>query len=104
MHMIAKNTATYDLVSIKRAFDHPGKLVMTASAKQGQVMLNFTDEDVVSAIQNLAPSDFYKSMPPVLANFTAWQDVYKTQFMGINLYIKLQININRELILSFKEK
>lgn len=77
---------------------------MTTSAKQGQVMLNFTDEDVVSAIQNLAPSNFYKSMPPVHASFTAWQDVYKTQFKGINLYIKFQINVNRELILSFKEK
>lgn len=38
---------------------------MTTSAKQGQVMLNFTYEDVVSAIQGLAPSDFYKSMPSV---------------------------------------
>lgn len=102
--MIAKNSATYDLNSIKRTFDHSNKLVMTASAKQGQVMLNFTDEDVVAAIQNLAPSDFYKSMPPVHVNFTAWQDVYKTQFKGINLYIKFQINANRELILSFKEK
>lgn len=102
--MTAKNTATYDLNSIKLAFNHSSKLVMTTSAKQGQVMLDFTDEDVVSAIQDLAPSDFYKSMPPVHANFTAWQDVYKSQFKGINLYIKFQINAKRELILSFKEK
>lgn len=102
--MTARNTATYDLNSIKLAFNHSSKLVMTASAKQGQVMLNFTDEDVVSAIQNLAPNDFFKSMPPVHANFTAWQDVYKTQFKGVNLYIKFQINAKRELILSFKEK
>lgn len=77
---------------------------MTASAKQGQVLLNFTDEEVVLAIQNLSPSDFYKSMPPVHINFTAWQDVYKTRFKGVNLYIKFQINAKRELILSFKEK
>lgn len=70
--MIAKNTATYDLTSIKLAFNHSSKLVMTTSAKQGQVMLNFTVEDVVSAIQYLVTSDFYKSMPPVHANFTAW--------------------------------
>ena len=44
---------------------------MTTSAKQGQVQLDFTDEDVVSAIQNLLSDDFYKSMPPVHANFTA---------------------------------
>jgi hypothetical protein len=104
MDMIVKNRATYDLNSIKMAFNHPSKLVMTTSAKQGQVMLNFTDEDVVATIQHLVPSDFYKSMPPIHAHFTAWQDVYKTQFKGINLYIKFQINENRELILSFKEK
>lgn len=46
VHMIAKNTATYDLYSIKRAFNHSSKLLMTTSAKQGQIMLNFTDEDV----------------------------------------------------------
>ena len=104
MHMIDKYTATYDLNSIKIAFNHSSKLVMTTSAKQGQVMINFTDEDVVLAIQNLSPGDFYKSMPPVHANFTAWQDVYKTQFKSVNLYIKFQINAKRELILSFKEK
>lgn len=50
--MTTKSTATYDLNSIKIAFNHTSKLVMTASAKKGQVMLNFTDEDVVLAIQN----------------------------------------------------
>lgn len=84
--MSSKQTPTYDLNSIKAAFDCPEKLVMTTSAKQGQVELDFTDEDVVNAIQSLA------------------QGIYKTHFKGVELYIKFQINVKRELILSFKEK
>lgn len=102
--MISKQTPTYDLISIKAAFDCPDKLVMTTSAKQGQVALDFTDEDVVNAIQTLTQRNFYKSMPPLHTNFVAWQDVYKTHFKGVELYIKFQINSKRELILSFKEK
>lgn len=49
---------------------------MTTSAKQGQVALDFTDEDVVNAIQTLTQRNFYKSMPPLHTNFVAWQDVY----------------------------
>ncbi len=48
--MISKQTPTYDLISIKATFDCTDRLVMTTSAKQGQVAFNFTDEDVVNAI------------------------------------------------------
>ncbi len=102
--MILKHKPTYDLNSIKEAFDRPENLLMTSSAKRGQIELNFSDHDVVAAIQSLTMKDFYKSMPPVHANFVAWQDVYKTYFNGIDLYIKFQVNANRELIISFKEK
>ncbi len=95
---------TYDLDSIKLAFSHPEKLVMTTSAKQGQVAVNFSDQDVVDSIQGLTRNDFYKSMPPMHQNFVAWQDVYKICFKQINLYIKFQVNAKKELILSFKEK
>lgn len=37
-------------------------------------------------------------------NFVAMQDVYKNRFSDIDLYIKFQVNANRELIVSFKEK
>lgn len=76
----------------------------TSSAKRGQIELDFSDHDVVAAIQALTVKDFYKSMPPVHENFVAWQDVYKTFFNDIDLYIKFQISVNRELIISFKEK
>ncbi len=102
--MTDKSLPTYDLDSIKKTFNHTGKLLMTSSAKQGQIAADFSDQDVVDVIQSLTRWDFYKSMPPVHENFVAWQDVYKTQFKQVFLYIKFQVNANRELILSFKEK
>lgn len=104
MLMADKNTPTYDLDSIKKTFNHPSMLLMTSSAKLGQIAVDFSDQDVVDAIQSLTRGDFYKSMPPVHENFVAWQDVYKVQFKRVFLYIKFQVNANRELILSFKGK
>ncbi|GGI82437.1 type II toxin-antitoxin system MqsR family toxin [Legionella impletisoli] len=95
---------TYHLNDIKKAFNSANKLRMTVSAKQGQILLGFSDEDVVNAIQNLDWLDFYKSMAPRKPGFTAWQDVYKSHFKGVDLYIKFQVGQSGELILSFKEK
>lgn len=67
------------------------------------VLLGFTKDDVVNAIQALTRKNFYKSMPPYTLKFAAWQDVYHLRFQGIDLYIKFQINENGELLLSFKE-
>ncbi|WP_077216993.1 type II toxin-antitoxin system MqsR family toxin [Piscirickettsia litoralis] len=100
-----KPIATYSLESLKTIFNAPDKLVMTNSAIRGQEALGFTDENVVDVIQALTNDDFYKSMAPYTAGFTAWQDVYKSTFKGIDLYIKFQDNpITGEIILSFKEK
>lgn len=102
--MTENNKSAYELSDIKSAFDAPGKLRMTFSAQQGQLSLNFNDMDVVKAIQALTDNDFYKSMSPKRPGFTAWQDVYKSTFKGVELYIKFQVNHKKELILSFKEK
>lgn len=59
---------------------------------------------MVDAIQNLKWMDFYKSMAPIKPGFTAWQDVYKSYYLGVDLYIKFQVGARGELILSFKEK
>lgn len=102
--MNKKITPQYDLQAIKKAFSHEDRLRMTVSAKKGQVALGFSDFDVVGVIQNLTLNDFYKSMEPITPGFTAWQDVYKPRYNGIDLYVKFQINAKGELILSFKEK
>lgn len=102
--MREKKSPEYSLIHIKKVFYRTDKLRMTVSAKQGQISLEFTDDDVVNAIQELTEKNFYKSMAPRHPKFTAWQDVYKTLFKEIELYIKFQVNADGELILSFKEK
>lgn len=102
--MSEKKTPEYALDYIKKAFSRADRLTMTASAKQGQVSLGFSDDDIVNAIQALTNIDFYKSMAPRHPGFTAWQDVYKSRFKGVELYIKFQVGARGELILSFKGK
>ena len=101
--MNQRNAPSYSLEHIKSVFCKPESLVMTNSARQGMVALGFSRQDAVDAIQALTKKDFYKSMPPKHLHFAAWQDVYKSQFKGVGLYIKFQINDNGELLLSFKE-
>lgn len=99
-----KKLPTYSLQRIKKAFDSVDKLRMTLSARQTINDLEFDDEEVVLVIQSLSVEDFYKTMPPRHDRFTAWQDVYKPRYKGIDLYVKFQINALGELIVSFKEK
>lgn len=94
----------YNLETIKLVFNATEKLNMTYSAMQGQYELGFSDQDVVNAIQALTCSDFYKSMPPINDNFSAWHDVYKSTFKRIDLYIKFQIDKRGEMIISFKAR
>lgn len=98
------NKPRYDLNTIKIAFDEVDKLKMTATAMQGQYELEFSDQDVVDAIQALGDDDFHKSMPPIKKGFTEWQDVYKSIFKEKELYIKFQIDRHGEMIISFKAK
>mgnify|MGYP006073030005 CR=1 FL=1 len=93
---------SYDLEQIKKSFDQPEKLRMTSTAETGLDELCFTKQNAVDAIQRLSLSDFYKSMSPVHAKFTAWQDVYTPKFKGVKLYIKFQVNMRKEVIVSFK--
>jgi len=95
-------TPSYDLEQIKKAFDQPEKLRMTSASETGLDELCFTKQNAVDAIHSLSSSDFYKSMSPLHVNFTAWQDVYTPKFKGIRLYIKFQINREKEVIVSFK--
>ena len=95
---------TYDLATIKSAFKTVNTLRMTGSARRGAVELGFSDQDVVNAIQALEPLDFYKSMPPVNISFSSMQDVYKSTFNNVGLYIKFQLLSNGQIVLSFKPK
>jgi Motility quorum-sensing regulator, toxin of MqsA len=99
----ASNSPKYNLDSIKLAFNTTDKLNMTFTAMSGQYALGFSDQEVVDAVQALSGTNFHKSMPPIKDGFTAWQDVYKSEFKEKKLYIKFQIGNKGEVIVSFKE-
>ncbi len=101
---VTRKSPTYDLATIQVTFSTVDTLRMTGSARRGAVALGFSDQDVVDAIKALSPDDFYKSMPPVNPAFTAMQDVYKSVFHGIELYIKFQLLSDGQIVLSFKQK
>jgi motility quorum-sensing regulator / GCU-specific mRNA interferase toxin len=79
-----------------------GKVAATASAFQGARDLGINDLDGMCAVvMNLTPSNFFKSMTTV-ADHRIWQDAYRTQADGKDVYLKLTV-IDDVLIVSFKE-
>ena len=101
-----KLTRTYDLSSIKEVFSSVEALGgrTTASAFKGAQQLGFSREDMLSVIQCLQRSDFYKSMT-TYADHKIWQDVYHAKFGDLFIYVKFCVNKDGDYILiSFKEK
>ncbi|MQA91303.1 MAG: mRNA interferase MqsR [Gemmatimonas sp.] len=65
--------------------------------------LAFKIDDICDCILTLESGDFYKTMPARhMPGF--WQDVYRPQFGGFALYVKVQIVDNRSVVISFKER
>lgn len=76
-------------------------------ALDGAAELEFSPQDITDCITGLAPSNFFKSMD---AKNPAWagcrQDVYKTQHLGKEVYVKFQYwpsKTKRLFVVSFKE-
>lgn len=57
--------------------------------------------EMLSAIMELTPADFYKSMTSK-HDHTVWQDVYRPSTQAGDIYLKL-IVVDDVLIVSFKE-
>ena len=93
--------ATYNLETIK-ALIQKGEFFITVSAQQGARQLGFDHGEIVECVLVLGFSDFYKTMPsekiPGL-----FQDVYRPEFKGKSLYVKLQVT-SKAVVISFKEK
>ena len=77
---------------------------ITGSAQQGALSMGFDEENIYECILDfLNETHFYKAMPsetfPEL-----WQDVYKINYRGYRIYLKLQIgHTGRSVVISFKE-
>ena len=95
---------TYSLALIKKLVSE-GKRNITESALKSAGELEMDESDIdVCVCEALTEDDFYKTMPAEKA-FGLWQDVYRVEFGGFLIYLKVQINlISRAVIISFKLK
>lgn len=92
----------YCLADIQAQMKSVKGLRLTASARAGIVALDWDDEVAVRVIQKLSSRHFYKSMT-CYGNSKVWQDVYRTVYEEIKLYIKFQQDEDGYFTISFKE-
>lgn len=92
----------YSLIDIQNQMTNVKSLRLTFSSRKGLLELDFNEYDAMNAIQGLKNIDFYKSMT-THKNHSVWQDVYKTTYKYVDLYIKFQMDNNGYFVISFKE-
>ncbi len=96
-----KRTPTYDLEAIKDSVRNNGART-TLSAKRSMTKLRINLADVESCILMLDRSSFYKSMT-THKDHRVWQDVYHASYLGHDLYVKIMVDDEGYLVVSFKE-
>lgn len=95
-----KKAPHYTLPVVK-AMIETGMVRSTLSALAGGAALGFDFEGIISVVNALTPTDFYKSMT-TYTDHRIWQDVYRPTTSAGEVYLKLTV-IEDLLIVSFKE-
>lgn len=102
--MAEKRKPTYDLEAFKVSFVKVDNLAITGTALRTAAALGCGRSEIVSTIQTMQRSHFYKSMT-AYADSRLWQDVYHVPSPFGVLYVKFTADaITEFLLLSFKEK
>ena len=102
--MAEKRKPTYDLDAFKATFAAVDRLAVTGTALRTAAALGFGRAEIVSTIQIMQRSHFYKSMT-AYADSRLWQDVYHVPSPVGVLYVKFTADaITEFLLLSFKER
>lgn len=102
--MTEKKRPTYDLEAFKAAFSSIEALRMTFTAANDAANLGFGKPEIVSTLQTMRQSQFYKSMTSK-ADYKVWQDVYYVPSRVGILYVKFTADtVTLFKLLSFKEK
>ena len=102
--MAEKRKPTYDLDAFKATFASVDRLAVTGTALLSAAALGFGRAEIVSTIQTMQRSQFFKSMT-AYSDSRLWQDVYHVPSPVGVLYVKFTADaITEFLLLSFKEK
>ena len=91
---------TYSLATVKNDLK-VGNYVITSSALRDSISIGLNSDDIVKIGLNLLDNDFYKTMDSMKFP-DRMQDVYRTNYNGINLYYKVQIT-GKTIVISCKE-
>jgi len=98
-----KDTPAYDLVWIQYKLS-AGRYRIERIALQGALALGFDEQDIVDCVCGLCAEDFHKSMESNLRP-GLWQDVYKSVYDGVRVYVKLQVDPSSDaVVIQFKQK
>jgi len=82
----------------------PDAVRFTGVARRGAAELGMTVDDMLAVLASLTLSSFYISMT-TYADSGQWQDVYRPDFRGKPLYLKLTIVPDEQLlVVSFKRR
>ena len=97
---------TYDLELVQQLIGQgPLSCLITVAAREGARDCGFSEpDDIDEVILALSPANFYKTMEAEKCP-GRWQDVYHSEFYGVELYIKLQINsAGTAVVVQFKRR
>ena len=92
----------YLLSEIQAKIKTVNDLKMSHTARLNASELGIFEQDVIEIINRLESKEFYKSMTSYV-DHRIWQDVYRTQWRGILLYLKFAVDLNGFIIISLKK-
>lgn len=98
-----KRNAHHLLARIKELIEEESYRFTRTARQSIYGSLEMELSEALEVILSLTNAEFYKSMT-TYQDHTRWQDVYHAKWLDLQLYIKLQIEDDETVIISFKEK
>jgi motility quorum-sensing regulator / GCU-specific mRNA interferase toxin len=99
-----KRKPSHDLETFKSSAMSVETLEITLSALRGARDLGIEKEGMISILQSMERSHFYKSMTS-FSDHRVWQDVYHVPWDQETIYVKFTAGrVTEFCLLSFKEK
>jgi hypothetical protein len=99
----------YDLAEIQLKFRaKPCQGYITQEAADGAREIGLRERDILQCLGSLTQNSFFKAMLATNAAAAAqglWQDVYRPEYKGIRIYMKLQISAaGQAAVVQFKRR
>ncbi len=96
-------TPSFDLAEVQRLVGG-GQYRVTLVALNGAGELGFDQTDIRNCVLAMGPADFYKTMAAELIQ-GVMQDVYRPTYLGVELYVKVQLHPpTQAVVISFKKR